>query len=145
MNSGAKGWWFDGSLWTKASINTSWCLLGCAVGDLGTILYFQLKGIDWPIWIIMSLAILMGLVTSILLETIILLRLLSLRDSLKTAFGMSFISMLGMEIAMNATDVFMTGGAIITWRVLPFVLLAGFIFPLPYNYWRLKALGASCH
>jgi hypothetical protein len=25
------------------------------------------------------------------------------------------------------------------------MLICGFITPLPYNYWRLKALGKSCH
>jgi len=25
------------------------------------------------------------------------------------------------------------------------MLAAGFITPLPYNYWRLKALGKACH
>jgi hypothetical protein len=28
---------------------------------------------------------------------------------------------------------------------LPCMLLAGFLTPLPYNYWRLKALGKACH
>jgi hypothetical protein len=25
------------------------------------------------------------------------------------------------------------------------MLIAGFVTPLPYNYWRLKALGKACH
>ena len=131
--------------WKTASFNTSWCLLGCAIGDLGTIAYFQFVGISWPVWAIMSLAIFNGLVTSILLETIILARQMSLKFAFKTAIGMSLISMISMEIAMNATDVILTGGAVLTWWVIPFMLVAGFITPLPYNYWRLKALGKSCH
>ena len=63
----------------------------------------------------------------------------------KTAISMSLVSMIAMEAAMNITDVFLTGGAILTWWVIPFMLFAGFITPLPYNYWRLKALGKSCH
>ena len=59
--------------WKVASYNTSWCLLGCAIGDLGTIAYFQFMGIDWPVWAIMGLAIFNGLMTSIILETIIYL------------------------------------------------------------------------
>ena len=50
--------------WKTASYNTSWCLLGCAIGDLGTIAYFQFMGIAWPVWAIMSLAIFNGLMTS---------------------------------------------------------------------------------
>jgi len=65
--------------------------------------------------------------------------------ALRTALGMSLISMISMEAAMNVTDVLLTGGAILTWWALPFMLLAGFVTPLPYNYWRLKALGKACH
>ena len=131
--------------WKTASYNTSWCLLGCAIGDLGTIAYFQLMGIVWPVWAIMSLAIFNGLITSILLETIILSRQMSLKLAFKTAIGMSLISMIAMEAAMNVTDVVLTGGAVLTWWVIPFMLAAGFVTPLPYNYWRLKALGKACH
>ena len=131
--------------WKIASYNTSWCLLGCSIGDLGTIAYFQFLGIDWPVWAIMSLAIFNGLMTSIILETIILSRQMVLKLAFKTAIGMSLISMISMEAAMNVTDVILTGGAILTWWVIPFMLFAGFITPLPYNYWRLKALGKACH
>ena len=61
------------------------------------------------------------------------------------AIGMSLISMISMEAAMNITDVILTGGAILKWSIIPIMLFAGFITPLPYNYWRLKALGKSCH
>ena len=131
--------------WKTASHNTSWCLLGCAIGDLGTIGYFQFMGILWPVWAVMSLAILNGLMTSILLETIILSRQMSLKLAFKTAIGMSLISMIAMEAAMNVTDVILTGGAVLNWWVIPFMLVAGFVTPLPYNYWRLKALGKACH
>ena len=137
--------WRCGHTWKTASYNTSWCLLGCAIGDLGTIAFFQFMGIVWPVWAIMSLAIFNGLITSILLETIILSRQMSLKLAFKTAIGMSLISMIGMEAAMNVTDVMLTGGAVLTWWVIPFMLAAGFVTPLPYNYWRLKALGKACH
>ena len=58
---------------------------------------------------------------------------------------MSLVSMLAMEAAMNAVDVVVTGGAMLTFWVIPLMLLAGFLTPLPYNYWRLKALGVACH
>jgi hypothetical protein len=131
--------------WKRSSINTLWCLLGCSIGDFGTIAFFQFSNIVWPTLAIMSLAIVMGLLTSILLETFILSRQMALSVALKTAFGMSLISMISMEVAMNLLDVLLTGGAILTWSVIPFMLLAGFITPLPYNYWRLKTLGKACH
>lgn len=131
--------------WRQASINTAWCLLGCSIGDMGTILFFQLSGIPWPTLAIMTLAIINGLLTSIALETFILSKQMELRDAFKTAMGMSFISMISMEAAMNTVDVLATGGAKLTLWVVPIMLLAGFLTPLPYNYWRLKALGKSCH
>ena len=137
--------WLCKHTWKTASYNTSWCLLGCAIGDLGTIAYFQYMGIAWPVWAIMSLAIFNGLVTSIILETIILSRQMTLQLAFKIAIGMSLISMVGMEVAMNVTDILLTGGAVLTWWVIPIMLTAGFITPLPYNYWRLKALGKACH
>ena len=93
----------------------------------------------------MTLAIINGLITSVALETFILSRQMAFGAAFKTAIGMSFISMLAMEAAMNVTDVLLTGGAKLTLWVVPIMLLAGFIAPLPYNYWRLKALGKACH
>ena len=132
------------STWRQAAKNTMWCLLGCAIGDMGTILFFQVTGIPWPTLAIMSLAIVNGILTSIALETYILSRQMELRDAFRTAIGMSLISMVSMEAGMNLVDVLLTGGARLTWWVLPFMLLAAFLTPLPYNYWRLKALGKSC-
>jgi hypothetical protein len=93
----------------------------------------------------MILAIINGLITSIMLETFILSRQMVLRLAFKTAIGMSMISMISMEIAMNVVDVLITGGAVLVWWVLPIMLLAGFITPLPYNYYRLKKFGQACH
>ena len=131
--------------WKRSSYNTFWCLLGCSIGDFGTIAFFQFSEIDWPVLAIMSLAIFNGILTSIILETIILMRQMMLSLAFKTAIGMSLISMISMEVAMNVTDVILTGGAKLTWWVIPLMLIVGFLTPLPYNYWRLKALGKSCH
>ena len=137
--------WFCRHTWLQASKNTSWCLLGCCIGDFGTIAFFQFMEINWPVYLIMSLAMINGIITSIILETIILSKQMILKLAFKTAVGMSLVSMISMEAAMNFTDYILTGGAILTWWVIPFMLLAGFITPLPYNYWRLKALGKGCH
>ena len=138
--------WKCKNTWIKSAKNTLWCVFGCSIGDFGTILFFQITKIPFPILGIMTLAIINGLITSILLETFILLKQnFSLKDAIKTAFGMSFISMLSMEIAMNLTDYLLTGGAILTWWVVPIMLLVGFLTPWPYNYWRLKKFNESCH
>ena len=138
--------WSCKHTWKRSAKNTAWCLLGCAIGDLGTILFFQLTKIPFPMLGIMTLAIINGLITSIILETIILLRQnLNFSKAFKTALGMSFISMISMEIAMNVTDVILTGGAILNWWVVPIMLLVGFLTPWPYNYWRLKKYNIACH
>ena len=138
--------WSCKHTWSRSAKNTFWCLLGCSIGDFGTILFFQLTKIPFPVLAIMVLAIINGIITSIILETIILLRQnFSLKLAFKTAVGMSLISMVSMEIAMNATDYFLTGGAILTWWVVPIMLVIGFITPWPYNYWRLKKFNEACH
>jgi hypothetical protein len=120
--------------------------MGCSIGDFGTILFFQLSKIPFPILGIMALAIINGLITSIILETIILMKQnFDFRNALKTALGMSFISMISMEVAMNLTDYLLTGGAMLTWWVVPIMLIVGFLTPWPYNYWRLKKFGIACH
>ena len=117
------------------------------IGDFGTIYFFQVTGNPWDfsVLLIMSLAIMNGLITSIMLETFILSRQMVLKEAFRVAIGMSLISMIAMEAAMNITDVILTGGAMLTWWVIPFMLLAGFITPLPYNYYRLKKYGKACH
>ena len=123
-----------------------WCVVGCSIGDFGTILFFQLTQIPFPILGIMILAIINGLLTSIMLETYILMRQqFNFSKALQTAFGMSFISMVSMEISMNATDYLLTGGAMIVWWVIPIMLAVGFVTPWPYNYWRLKKFNQACH
>jgi hypothetical protein len=138
--------WSDRQIWKTSAKNTFWCLLGCAIGDLGTILFFQLTQIPFPLIAIMILAIINGLITSIILETVILIRQnFPINEALKTALGMSLISMISMEIMMNLTDYLLTGGAILTWWVVPIMLVVGFLTPWPYNYWRLKKFGLICH
>ena len=131
--------------WQRSAKNTLWCLLGCSIGDFGTILFFQLSAISWPTLNIMVLAIINGLITSIALETIILFRQMNIQQAFKTAIGMSFISMISMEVSMNAVDWIVVGGAEIVWWVVPIMLLVGFITPWPYNYWRLKKFNLACH
>ena len=138
--------WSCKNTWKQSAKNTAWCLFGCSIGDFGTILFFQLTKIPFPVLSIMILAIINGLVTSIILETFILIRQnLSFNKAFRTAIGMSFISMVGMEITMNLTDYFLTGGAILYWWVIPIMLGVGFLTPWPYNYWRLKKFGVNCH
>ena len=132
--------------WSRSAKNTSWCLLGCSIGDFGTILFFQITQIPFPVLAIMALAIINGIITSIILETIILIKQnFTFKNAFKTAVGMSLISMVSMEVAMNLTDYLLTGGAMLTWWVVPIMLAVGFVTPWPYNYWRLKKFNIACH
>ena len=139
--------WTDRDVWSQSAYNTMWCLIGCSIGDLGTIAAFQFIFVDsgWSTMQIMALAMFNGIMTSIILETIILSKQMILSEAFKVAIGMSLISMIGMEAAMNLVDYFLTGGAMLTWWVIPLMLIAGFITPWPYNYWRLKKYGKACH
>ena len=138
--------WSCKHTWRKSAKNTMWCVIGCSIGDFGTILFFQLTQIPFPIICIMILAIINGLLTSIILETFILIRQnFKFMNALKIACGMSFISMVSMEISMNLTDYYLTGGAQLTCWVVPIMLTVGFLTPWPYNYWRLKKFNIACH
>jgi len=138
--------WICENTWRKSAKNTMWCVAGCSIGDFGTILFFQITQIPFPVAGIMILAIFNGLLTSIMLETFILIRQnFNFTNALKTACGMSFISMISMEISMNLTDYYLTGGAQLTYWVLPIMLIVGFLTPWPFNYWRLKKYGLACH
>ena len=138
--------WSCKHTWSRSAKNTLWCLLGCSIGDFGTILFFQLTQISFPIFAIMTLAIINGIITSIILETIVLIKQnFTFKNAFKTAVGMSLISMISMEASMNLTDYLLTGGAMLTWWVVPIMLLVGFVTPWPYNYWRLKKYNQACH
>ena len=131
--------------WRRSAKNTAWCLLGCSIGDFGTILFFQFTEIPWSTLAIMILAIINGIITSIILETIVLSKQMVIIKAFKTAIGMSLISMISMEVAMNTVDWIIMGGAKLTWWVIPLMLLAGFLTPWPYNYYRLKKYNIACH
>lgn len=146
------GFWESIKLWKRASFNTLNCLIGCSIGDFGMIIYLQAFYPNTSMLWQMILAIIAGLMTSILLETIILKTKehFSWPFAFKTALGMSLISMIGMEIAMNTSDFIITGGKAafddpMYWIALLIALVAGFIAPLPYNYYKLKKFNQACH
>jgi hypothetical protein len=125
-------------------------LVGCAIGDLGAIFCFQSyyspNGIPPELWnLVWAVAMTSGIISSIILETLILWKQLGAKEAFRTAVGMSLISMVLMEVAMNVADYGMMGEPAITLSVLPVTLGAGFLAAWPYNYWRLKKHGKCCH
>ena len=138
--------WSCKNTWSKSAKNTLWCLIGCSIGDFGTIYYFQITPHSLSVFLVMMIAIINGIITSIILETFILFRQnFTFINALKTASGMSLISMISMEVAMNLTDYIIVGSAKLIWWVIPIMLLIGFLTPWPYNYWRLKKFNIACH
>lgn len=136
--------WLNKKKWLSSALNTFVCLIGCSIGDFGTILYFQFFTQVSSIMIIMPIAIINGIVTSIILETILLLKTMHFKEALKTATGMSLISMISMELAMNFTDIFLEGALVLSLSSIIPVLIVGFIVPWPYNYWRLVKYNKGC-
>ncbi len=136
--------WLQKDKWISSAFNTFVCLIGCSIGDFGTILYFQIFTDIKSIFVIMTIAIVNGILTSILLETLLLLRSMNFNDAIKTAIGMSLISMVSMELAMNITDIVLEGSLIISLSSIIPVLIVGFVVPWPYNYWRLIKYNKGC-
>lgn len=143
--------WQDTFAWKKACRITFVCLIGCSIGDFGLIILMQIYHPHLSIFLVMGLAMIAGIITSILLEVTLLhfREGLGTKASFKMAFAMSFLSMLGMELAENATDYFLTNGMVPPtdpwyWISLLFSLGAGFAVPLPYNYFKFKKYRKGC-
>lgn len=150
--SASQGFWNDTQKWKRASFNTLNCLIGCSIGDFGMLLYIQWKHPHISMAVQMGLAIIAGLCTSVMLETAILhiREKFDWKTASTTALSMSFISMVTMEIAMNLTDFMVTGGKASFnspgyWAAFGLAAIAGFIAPLPYNYYKLKKYNVACH
>ena len=145
--------WSDMSVWRKSGMNTSVCLLGCSIGEFSTLYAYSFFHVnemvlsDPQYYVLLGLPLVNGLATSVALETGILKRQgMDLRNAFQTAMGMSFISMLFMEVSMEVVDLYFTNGSLaMDMRAVPFMLTAGFLAPWPYNYYRLKKYGKSCH
>jgi hypothetical protein len=148
----SSSFWKQWDSWKRAAKNTLNCLIGCSIGDFGMLIFLQTYYPNTAMWITMALAMTSGLVTSILFETM----MLKLKEgflwktAFQTAFSMSFLSMLGMELAENGTDYFLTGGVVPVsdpwyWMALAISLVAGFVAPLPYNYYKIRKYGKTCH
>lgn len=144
--------WTHAPTWRRAAVNTFNCLVGCSIGDVGVIVLQPILFPGAPMLATMVTAMAAGIVTSIVFETV-MLRLregFAWRNALRTAASMGLISMLAMEATANATDWALTGGRAMPdepwfWGALAISLVAGFVAPLPYNYYMLRKHGRACH
>ena len=66
--------WLCTNTWIKSAKNTFWCLIGCSIGDFGTIYYFQTIEHSLSVFLVMIIAMINGIITSIILETFILMK-----------------------------------------------------------------------
>ncbi len=137
--------------WAEAAANTLFCLLGCSLGDVAVVIASRQWWTSAGMATVMASATIAGLASSLALETIWLAaRGQRVARALRMAVGMSLLSMLAMETAMNLVDVVLTGGnrMHLPWLsyvgVLAIGECAGFLLPWPFNAWRL-ARGQACH
>ncbi|KAK9681183.1 hypothetical protein K7432_015717 [Basidiobolus ranarum] len=158
--------WSDTGVWKRAGVNTTRCLIGCSLGDLTMFMYLTNYHPEVPILYSMPLSMAAGLCTSISLETVFLFykeRFGSLKQAFRTAAGMSMISMLVMEASENLVNLYASNqlvkstgcslaemtladsGVTTIGSILSVSMLAGFLAPLPYNYYKLKKYGRGCH
>lgn len=145
--------WKDRAVWKRAGFNTLNCLIGCSIGDFLAIIYLQAFYPHIAMGLQMLFSTIAGLITSVLLETAVLhyREKMSWKPALTMAMSMSFISMVAMELAMNSMDFMITGGGKMPmnsagyWLAFAPAALAGFLFPLPYNYYKLKKHNKACH
>lgn len=144
--------WTDKSIWSRASLNTLNCLIGCSIGDFAMVIFLQAYFPSTSMTAQMVLATIAGLITSIILETVLLhwREKFAWSFAFRTALSMSLLSMIAMEMAMNTTDFMITGGKAafgnpMYWTALLVAMIAGFIVPLPYNYYKLKKFNKACH
>ncbi|KAG0228706.1 hypothetical protein BGW42_002031 [Actinomortierella wolfii] len=147
--------WSDLSSWQVASVNTFRCLVGCTVGDFGMLFYLQSYHPSMAPTVAMGLAMASGITSSLTLETVLLRYSrktnLTWGQAFKTAMGMSMISMLTMEAVENAVDFHLMGWNNVDfsnpafWQAMGLSAFAGWLAPLPWNYWNFKKRGKSCH
>ncbi|PON27653.1 hypothetical protein TGAM01_v203420 [Trichoderma gamsii] len=139
--------------WRRAGVNTLRCLVGCTVGDFSALWMLQTYYPELGMTTIMGASMVSGITTSIILESVLLRRgadQLSWPMAVRTAMGMSMISMMAMEAAENIVDYHLTGGVVALgdpnfWMAAVLSIAAGYLVPLPYNYLRLKKYGKACH
>ncbi|KAJ5485117.1 hypothetical protein N7539_005105 [Penicillium diatomitis] len=149
----SRAFWSCRSTWRRAGINTLRCLVGCTIGDFSALWTLQSYYPELGMNTIMLASMGCGITTSIILETVLLRRgadQLSWSRAVRTAMGMSMVSMVAMEIAENAVDYHLTGGVIAFedpkfWAAAVLSIGAGYLAPLPYNYLRLRRYGKACH
>ena len=143
--------WADAPSWRRAARNTTRCLVGCSVGDLSCLWLLASAAPELGAAPAMAASMACGVATSMALETWVLKvweGFANWTTAASTAANMSLISMLSMEGAENAVSYYATGGDICSehfFAFLPASLAAGFLTPLPYNYFMLRKHGRACH
>ena len=137
--------WTCKKSWLKSAKNTFWCLVGCTLGNYATIGLFQIFAPHTPSLLILIIGPLVGLATSVSFESLLLMKQMTLQQAFKVAVHMSFINMIVMQVIANLVNLLLVGHAHLTWWSIIPSLLAGFLSVWPYNYYKIKKYGQSCH
>lgn len=153
--------WSSQDVWQRAAKNTTRCLVGCSIGDLSTLYLLQAYAPELGLPATIAASCAAGITTSMLLETAVLrvTEEMAWSTAWRTAAGMSLVSMVSMELAENAVELYLIGGdaanmaacaaaagsSTTFWQAVPPAMLAGWLTPLPYNYYMLARYGKGCH
>ncbi|EER40437.1 conserved hypothetical protein [Histoplasma capsulatum H143] len=145
--------WKSRLVWKRAVFNTLRCLIGCTIGDFSCMWFLQAYHPYIAVGYVMGASMATGIASSMTVETVLLhfgRDKLGWLQALKTAAGMSMISMASMEAVQNVVDYHLTGGVVSLsdpyfWGAALVSMAAGFLAPLPYNYIRLRRYGKACH
>ena len=119
--------------------------------DLGTLIALQVYCPSLGPEVTVPISCAAGISTSLALESTLLALgkdKMPARVAVRTAFNMSFISMLAMELAENAVEISLTGGTFesaASFLALVPATAAGFFAAYPYNFYMLRRHGRSCH
>ena len=105
--------WNDRPTVRRAAANTTRCLIGCSLGDLSALWLLQGYWPELGLPLIVACSCAAGITTSLVLETVVLrwTECMMWGRAWRTAAGMSFISMLTMELAETTVELALTGGA----------------------------------
>ena len=105
--------WNDRPTARRAAANTTRCLIGCSLGDLSALWLLQGYWPELGLPLIVACSCAAGITTSLVLETVVLRWTEGMMwgRAWRTAAGMSFISMVTMELAETTVELALTGGA----------------------------------
>lgn len=146
--------WLDKNIWKQCLVSTFICLIGCSIGAMGTAFYLN----NYNLFFVLLVSLGVGFISCLVFMVIwhLLFRQMNLKDSFKSSYKMSIISILIMMLTENIIILFiapnfsphdmdMSIHKAHSYGTMIFAMSLGFLFSLPYNYYQLQKTGKICH